>query len=186
VCSNLRTNSCNEEVGVLANTNSGLYKTLLVLHILTAIVGLGAVMLNGLYAAQAAKRQGPPGRAVSEANLAVSTVGEYFIYAIPVFGILLVLASDKAWKFSQTWIWLALLVYVTAIGISHAVLIPGHKKINALLLEMEQGPPAAGGPPPQAAQLQDVGKRMAAAGATLNIFVVVFLVLMIWKPGSGF
>ena len=183
MCSNLPTNGIDGEVCVLANTNSGLYKTLLVLHILTAIVGLGAVMLNGLYAAQAQKRPGPGGRAVSEANFAVSTIGEYFIYAIPVFGILLVLASDKAWKFSQTWIWLALLVYVIAIGISHAVLIPGHKRINALLAEMEQGPPPAGGPPPQAVELQAIGKKMAAAGATLNVFVVIFLVLMIWKPG---
>ena len=170
---------------LLATTDSGLYKSLLVLHILTAIVGLGSVMLNGIYAAQAQKRQGPPGRAVSEANFAVSTVGEKFIYAIPVFGILLVLASDKAYKFSQTWIWLALLVYVIAIGISHAVLIPGHKRINALLLEMEQGPATAGGPPPQAIEMQSIGKRMAAAGMTLNVFVVIFLVLMIWKPGVG-
>ena len=96
-----------QHLAMLANYGSGLYKTLLVLHILTAIVGLGAVMLNGLYAAQAQKRQGPGGRAISEANLAVSTIGEYFIYAIPVFGILLVLDSDKLWKFSQTWIWLA-------------------------------------------------------------------------------
>jgi uncharacterized membrane protein len=178
-------NDINGEVAVLATTDSGLYKTLLVLHILTAIVGLGAVMLNGLYAAQAQKRQGPPGRAVSEANFAVSSVGEYFIYAIPVFGILLVLASDKAYKFSQTWIWLALLVYVLALGISHSILIPGHKRINALLAEMEQGPATAGGPPPQAVELQAIGKKMAAAGATLNVFVVIFLVLMIWKPGVG-
>ena len=168
---------------MLGVVGSGLYKTLLVLHILTAIVGLGAVMLNGLYAAQAAKRPGPGGRAVSEANFFVSSVAEKFIYLIPIFGILLVLASDKQWKFSQTWIWLALLIYVVAIGISHAVLIPGHKKINALLAEMEQGPPPAGCPPPQAVEVQAIGKRMAAAGATLNVFVVVFLVLMIWKPG---
>ena len=81
---NLPTCQLNGEISVLlATTDSGLYKTLLVLHILTAIVGLGSVMLNGLYAAQAQKRQGPPGRAVSEANFAVSSVGEYFIYAIP-------------------------------------------------------------------------------------------------------
>ncbi len=170
---------------MLANTNSGLYKTLLVLHILTAIVGLGAVMLNGIYAAQAQKRQGPGGRAVSEANFAVSTIGEYFIYAIPIFGILLVLASDKAWKFSQTWIWLALVLYVIAIGLAHGVLIPGHKRTNALLAEMEQAQPPVGGPPPQAAELEAIGKKMAAAGTTLDIFVVVFLVLMVWKPGVG-
>jgi hypothetical protein len=170
---------------VLAAYGSGLYKTLLVLHILTAIIGLGAVMLNGIYAAQAQKRPGPAGRAVSEANYFVSHIGEFFIYAIPVFGILLVLDSGKLWKFSQTWIWLALLIYVAAIGISHAVLIPGHKRINALLAEMEQGPPPAGGPPPQAVELQAIGKKMAAAGMTLNVVVVIFLVLMIWKPGSG-
>jgi uncharacterized membrane protein len=172
-----------QHLAMLANTNSGLYKTLLVLHILVAIVGLGAVMLNGIYAAQAQKRPGPAGRAVSEANYFVSNIAEKFIYAIPVFGILLVLASDKAWKFSQTWIWSSLVVYVIAIGISHSILIPGHKRINALLAEMEQGPPPAGGPPPQVVELQAVGKRMAAAGTTLDVFVVIFLVLMVWKPG---
>ena len=98
-----------------------------------------------LYAAQAQKRPGPAGRAVSEANFFVSNIGEKFIYAIPVFGILLVLASHTAWKFSQTWIWLALLLYVVAIGISHAILIPGHKKINALLPRWNRArrPPAA-------------------------------------------
>jgi uncharacterized membrane protein len=168
---------------MLANTNSGLYKTLLVLHILVAIVGLGSVMLNGVYAAWSQKRPGPGGRAASEANFFVSNVGEKFIYLIPIFGILLVLASDKAWKFSQTWIWLSLLIYVVAIGISHSILIPGHKRINALLAEMEQGPPPAGGPPPQVAELQTIGKKMAAAGATLNVVVVIFLALMVWKPG---
>jgi uncharacterized membrane protein len=163
---------------------SGYYNVLLVLHILCAIVGLGSVMLNGLYASQAMKRPGPAGRAVSEANFAVSSIGEYFIYAIPVLGILLVLASHDAWKFSQTWIWLSLTLYVIAIGISHSILIPGHKKINALMAEMEQGPPPAGGPPPQAVELQAIGKRMAAAGATLNVFVAAFLILMVWKPGA--
>ena len=168
---------------MLADYGSGLYKSLLVLHILTAIVGLGAVMLNGLYAAQAQKRAGQGGRAVSEANYFVSNIAEKFIYAILIFGILLVLDSDKLWKFSQTWIWLSLVVYIGAIGISHSILIPGHKRINALLAEMEQGPPSAGEPAAQVVELQATGKRMAAAGATLNVCVVIFLVLMVWKPG---
>ena len=163
--------------------NSGIFKALLVLHILSAIVGLGAVMLNGLYAAQSQKRPGPAGRAVSEANYAVSNIAEKVIYLIPVFGILLVLASDGAIKFSTTFVWLSLVLFIGALGVSHAVLTPGHKKINALLLEMEQGPPPAGGPPPQVAQLQALGKRQAAAGASLNVVVAVILILMIWKPG---
>jgi hypothetical protein len=163
--------------------NSGIYKVLLVLHILSAIAGIGTVMLNGLYAAQSQKRPGPPGRAVSEANFAVSAIAEYGIYLIPVFGILLVLVSDESWQFDQTWIWMALALFAIALGISHGIMIPGHKKINALLAEMEQGPPPAGGPPPQAAELAALGKQQAIGGMTLNLMTVAFLVLMIWKPG---
>src|SRR5438132_3780611 len=167
----------------LGEGTSGYYNVLLVLHILSAIIGLGSVMLNGLYLSQAQRRPGPAGRAVSEANFAVSSVGEYFIYAIPVFGILLVLASHDAFKFSQAWVWMSLVLYVLAIGVSHSILIPGHKKINALLAEMEQAPVPASGPPPQVAQIQALGQRQAAAGATLDVVVVIFLILMIWKPG---
>ena len=162
--------------------NSGIFKALLVLHILSAIVGLGAVMLNGLYAAQAQKRPGPAGRAVSEANETVSNIAEKVIYLIPVFGILLVSASDGSIKFSYTFVWLALLLFIGALGVSHSVLIPGHRKINALLLEMEQGPPPTAGPPPQVAQIQALGQRQAVAGMSLNVVVAVILILMIWKP----
>src|SRR5437870_3805140 len=110
--------------------NSGIYKFLLVLHILSAIVGLGAVMLNGLYAAQTRQRPGPAGRAVLEANAFVSAIATYFIYALAVFGIALIYTSDKAWKFSQTWTWLALLLYLIAVGIAHAVLTPGARRIQ--------------------------------------------------------
>lgn len=166
-------------------TNSGVYKVLLVLHILSAIVGLGAVMLNGLYAAQAQKRPGPGGRAVSEANFTVSMIAEKAIYLIPVFGILLVLSSDGGIEFSNTFVWLSLLLFVIALGVSHSVLIPGHRKINELLAEMEQGPPPVGGPPPQVVQLETLGKKQAASGAFLNLTVVVILALMIWQPGRG-
>src|SRR5580765_134132 len=97
---------------------SNTFKVLLVLHILSAIVGIGGVVLNGLYAAQAQKRPGPTGRAVSEANFAVTGVAEKVIYLIPVFGILLVLASNKGVRFGDTFVWLSLLLFVIAIGIS--------------------------------------------------------------------
>jgi len=163
-------------------TNSGIFKLLIVLHILSAIVGIGGVTLNGLYAAQAQKRQGPTGRAVSEANYAVTMVAEKVIYLVPVFGILLVLASDSGVKFSDTFVWLSLLLFVIALGISHSVLMPGHKKINGLLLEMEQGPAPVGGPPPQVAQIQALGKKQGGSAMVLDLLLVAILSLMIWQP----
>jgi hypothetical protein len=164
--------------------SSGFFRFFLLCHNLTAFVGLGAVMLNGIYASQAQKRQGPPGRAVSEANYFVTNIAEKFIYLIPVFGILLVFASNHAVKFSTTFVWMALTLFIIALGISHAVMFPGHKKINTLLLEMEQAPPPAGGAPPQVAEIQATGKRLAAGGMILNLLVVAILILMIWQPGK--
>jgi uncharacterized membrane protein len=167
-----------------AGINSGIYKFVLLLHITSVVVGIGAVMLNGLYAAEAAKRQGPTGRAVSESNLHVTEIAEYVIYTIPIWGLALVGLSDKAWKFSQTWVWLALVLYVVAIGISHAIMFPGHKRINELMREMETAPPTGGGAPPQVAEIQAIGQRLAGGGAVLDILAVILIALMIWKPGA--
>ena len=110
-------------------------------------------------------------------------IAEFIIYTIPVWGILLVLSSHKVFKFSQTWVWLSLLLYIIAIGISHAVMFPGTKRIIELQKEMEQGPPPAGGPPPQVAEMQAIGKKLAPGGMVLDLLLVVIVVLMIWKPG---
>ena len=52
------------------------------------------------------------GRPVAETNHTISTVAEYFIDAVFVLGLALVGMSDKLWKFSQTWIWLAIVLSV--------------------------------------------------------------------------
>ena len=67
--------------------------------------------------------------------------------------------------------------------LAHGVLRPSAKKMNALMLEMEQGPPPSGGAPPQLAEMQTLGQRLAIAGMTNNLIVVLILLLMVWKPG---
>ena len=173
---------------VLATTNGGLYKLCLVLHILCAIVGFGAVFLNGIYGQQMKTRL-QSGRAaeaigIYEANLMVSKIGEYFIYAVLVFGFALIGLSDSAWKFSQTWIWLALVLYVIGLGLSHGVMMPTVKRMGVLMHEMASGPPPAGGPPPQAAEMASLGQRMGVVGPVLNVILIVILFLMVWKPGA--
>jgi hypothetical protein len=168
--------------------NSGIYKLLLVLHIFCAIVGFGAVYLNALYGQQIRKRQGREGLAIYEANFFVSAIGQYFIYAVFVFGFLLVLTSDDAWEFKQTWIWLSMALYVVGLGVSHGVLLPAVKRMGVLMRELVEtgGPPpgaAPAGPPPQAVELGALGKRVGASGGFLDVLMVVILALMVWKPG---
>ena len=168
--------------------DSGTYKLVLVLHILSAIIGFGAVFLNGIYGQQAKTRKGREGLAISQANFLVSNIGTYFIYAVFVFGILLVLLSDESWKFEQFWIWGSMGLYIIGLGLSHGVLLPNVRRMQALMSELvEAGRPPAGaataGPPPQVVELEARGRRVGVTGTTLNLLVVVILFLMVWKPG---
>ena len=157
------------------------YNVVLLLHILSAIVGFGGVILNGVYASRA--RQLPPEQnlAVMEVNSFVSMkVAEIFIYLVPIFGLGLVSMGD--WGWGSLWVWLSIVLYIVSLGVSHGALMPTVKKMLDLQREMVASGPPAGGPPPQAAQLEAMGKRVGGMSAVLHLSLVVILVLMIWKP----
>jgi predicted integral membrane protein DUF2269 len=167
------------------------YRLVLFLHILSAIVGFGGVVLNGLYGFHAKNRRGEGGLAIVETNFAVSEVCARFIYTVPVFGFLLVWLSDGGWAFRQTWVWLALVIYAGALSLSHGVMKPTVKRMIVLMKEMVSTPVGGGsadsapaGPPPQAAEMAQLGQTAGVTGAILNVALVVVLILMIWKPGT--
>jgi uncharacterized membrane protein len=172
----------------IAAYNSDAYNVVLILHILTVIIGLGAVFLNAIYGAQAKARRGPEGLAIAQANLKVTEIAQYFIYGIPIFGIALVFMSKtdgiQFYDWDQTWIWLSIVLYLVALGLSHGVLMPAVKRMQVLMGEVIAAGPPAGGPPPQAAEMEQLGKRIAPVGATLNLLVIVIVALMVFKPGG--
>ncbi len=166
---------------------SATYKVMLVLHLLSVIIGFGTVFLAGVYGAKAKARQGEGGLAISEAAYDVNTNwAEWFIYAVPITGIILILVSDDVWKFSQEWISFSLLLYIVSLGIVHGAHLPNIRRMNALMGELVAGPPpgqGGSGPPPQVAELEQRGKRAAVLGGILNLLLIVLVVLMVFKPG---
>jgi hypothetical protein len=175
---------------MLATVGSGAYHFVLVLHITAAIVGFGAVTLNAIYAQEIQKRQGPEGLAVFDANERVANIGEMFIYAVALFGIILVMMSDDYHSFGDTWVWLAILVYAAAITIVRGIHFPNLRRMRVLMGELvAMGPPPAGAPagarPPQVAELEERGKRAAIFGTLLNLMLVTIIFLMIYKPGGN-
>jgi uncharacterized membrane protein len=149
----------------------GYYQVLLVIHLLTVVVGIGTVMLNGVYGAQAKKAGANGGNAIVRANFAVTEIAEKVIYTIPITGILMVL-KNEAYDFSDTWVWLSILLYVIAVANAHMNLRTGAKR----MIELTQGPPTP--------EMEAVGKRLAVAGTTNDLIVVALIVLMVWKPGT--
>lgn len=172
-------------------TDSGVYKAVLVAHILCAIVGFGVIFLNGVSAREAQRRSGSAGLAVSEANLKVTEVGQYFVYAVFVLGFALVGLSDSAWRFGQTWIWLATLLYLGGVAVWHAGMMPATRRMVAVQRELaasaavggETGVAescSSGGPD----ELVALARRVTATSAVVDVLLVAILALMVWKPGA--
>ncbi len=81
----------------------------------------------------------------------------YSLLATGLLGIILIVVSDDAWEFSQTWISLALLVWIVMAGVGGAVVVPA---------------------------LRDGVKARAALGSQiLTALLIVMVCLMVFKPG---
>lgn len=150
------------------------FNLVLLLHILTAIVGFGGVMLNGVYSAAWKKRSGDQAVAIFEANLQAVKIAEFFIYAVFPLGFLLVFLSEEVFKFSQHWLSGAMALYVVMLVISHGLMRPRVKKYGALLAESPSTE--------RDQKMAALDKQIAMAAVVLNLGLLVELYLMIWKP----
>ena len=72
-----------------------------------------------------------------------------------------------------------------AFGLSHGVLRPALKRMRALMGAMQENPPSMEGGvmPPEITEMMGLAKRIAPTGLILNLFVIVILSLMVWRPG---
>jgi uncharacterized membrane protein len=156
------------------------YDIIKVLHIACAIIGFGGVLLNGVYAAKASKRTPAEALAVTEVNFSVSNIAEYFIYATILLGFGVVGMSDKVWSFSQTWVWLSLVLAIIGVGISHGLLKP---RVRAYI-ETQRTVAAAGTPTSeQTATLKQQANAIAPVSMVLDLLLVGILLMMVFKWG---
>jgi hypothetical protein len=111
-----------------------------------------------------------------------------FIYGAGVTGLILLLfgaTSDlEYWKFSDTWISIAFLLYFAGLGISLFLHGPNLKAMLGLQEQMASGAAPAAGPPPQLAELQERGKKAGMYGGILHLIFVLILLDMVFKPGA--
>jgi hypothetical protein len=154
-----------------------------VLHILSAFVGFGAVLLNGVYASQARKRPPAEGLAILEANSFVTfKISKYAIYLTFLLGFGVVGMSDGGFKFSDLWLTISIVVFALALLVSELLLGPRVKKLLALQREIVEGPPPVGGPPPQVAEMQKLGGQVGGLSGYLHLSFLVILIMMVFQP----
>lgn len=149
---------------MLASVGSTPYKIVFLLHILSVVVAFAPAFVWPIVNVQS-RRTGqkvPSGIAGLVARNTMTIHGPALV-ATGLFGIILVVLSDEAWEFSQTWVSLAFLVWFALLGVVFGLIFPTEKKIA-------QGDEAA-------------EKKMGMYGGIGHTLLLVMLVLMIWKPG---
>lgn len=149
---------------VLAAYGDNLYKLLLLLHILSFVVAFAPAVINPVLAAQT-KKDGEPELVRVAGHMAANGRRIHFpaLIALGGFGILLVLQSGDAWEFDQTWVGLAILVWLGLCGVITAIVLPAERRLAAGDLGAEP--------------------KVALGGQLATVLALVMLYLMIWKPG---
>jgi uncharacterized membrane protein len=149
---------------VLATYGSGLYKLLLLGHIISFLVAFAPAVISPVLAAQT-KKDGEGVLMAVAGHLSTNGRRIHFpaLIALGGFGITLVLVSDPAFAFDQMWVGIALVVWIGICGVVSGVILPNERKLAAGDLEAE--------------------KKVAMGGQIVTVLLLVMLYLMIWKPG---
>jgi hypothetical protein len=150
---------------ILADYGDSLFKVLFLGHILSFVVAFAPAVINPIMMAKL-KSQGNEAALPKVAAIMASN-GRYIhfpaLIALGAFGIAMVLWSDPAIGFDQTWVSLAFLDWIAITGLVSAVMLPGERKMAEGDLSVEV--------------------RVDACGQIITLLTLVMLYLMIWKPG---
>jgi hypothetical protein len=156
------------------------YDLLVVLHVLSAVVGFGAVGVTGTYAVRARSAVEPrrepglrryfrPGTNWAERSLLLT----------PVLGAVVLWGGDSA-AVSKVWPWVGLGFWVAATAIATGWCWPAERRIQvwfAHLPDSDEHAPAA------LSQLRDACRVVQWGASAISVCFVAAVVVMIWQPG---
>lgn len=150
---------------IVAAYRSGLYNVLLLGHIVSLVIAFAPAVIHPILSSQT-ETDGEPVTSRVAMHMANNTRRVHFpaVVVTGLFGLGMVFASDGVWDFSQTWVSLALLVWLAISGIVSGLIVPAERRV------------AAG----------DAGasRQVQMGGQIATLLLLVMLYLMIWKPGA--
>src|SRR5690349_237557 len=147
------------------------YLLLKFIHILSAIVAVGANITYGVWNARS---QSEP------AHLGFALKGIKFIddrIANPAYGVLLItgllMVFTDGWRITQLWIILALVLFAILVVVAVAVYSPLLRKLIAVV----------DGGDTRSPEFSRLINRNRMLGAIFGLLVLLILVMMVFKPG---
>jgi uncharacterized membrane protein len=152
-----------------ANARSAAYDIVLLAHVLSVVVGFGAVAVAGGYALSL-RRSGPGSEAVRRYYRPGVNWAGRVLFLVPVFGFVLIGLSHHEWSLADGWITTGLLLWAVVAVAAELVLWPAERQLQSAV--------AAG----TGAQAGPLCLRVAATGLGVCLLLVGATVVMVAKP----
>jgi hypothetical protein len=149
-----------------------MFKIVLALHLLTAVFAIGPLV----HAATTASRGIRTADAVATASSArMLKIYSYVSVVVVILGFALMSSKSDythktVAKFSETWIWLSVLLWALAVALVLLVLVPGLQKATERIGRSEPVASLTG--------------RIAAAGGIVGLIFAGIVFLMVYQPGK--
>jgi uncharacterized membrane protein len=140
------------------------YKVMLFLHIVTALVAFAPAFVHPLLAGQTkALDADNRGKVIGMMAGNGRRIYAPALILTGLFGFAMQGMSDGVIEFSQTWFWLALVLWLAMNGVLHGMLLPAERAV-------------AGGD-------ETAAKKVDTGGIVLTLMLAVMVYLMVFKPG---
>lgn len=142
------------------------------LHLLFAIFAIGPLVHAATTAGRGVRKGDGAATAASARMLRIYA---YVSVLVVIAGMALMSMDDpdvkgkKLGEIGQTWIWLSLVLWVLAIALVLAVIVPTLNKATALIAEQSS--------------VVTLTARVAAAGGAVGMIFAVIVFLMVYQPG---
>jgi hypothetical protein len=147
-------------------------KFVFALHLLFAIFAIGPLVHAAKTAARGVRR---PDAELTAASARLLRIYSYASVLVVLAGLGLMSMNDpdekgqKIGEFSQTWIWLSLVLWLAAMGVVHALLVPDLKKATERITAEQP--------------IATLNGRLTIAGSLIGVIFTVIVFLMVYQPG---
>jgi len=147
-----------------------MFKIMLALHLLTAIFAVGPLVHAATTASRGVRKSDGAAVASSARLLRIYSIASVLVV---IFGFALMSSKrggHTVAQFSDTYIWLSLVLWAVAMGLIHGVLSIQLEKIGAKITAQESVAPLTA--------------KIAMAGGLVGVIFAVIVFLMVYRPGS--
>jgi hypothetical protein len=147
---------------ILVASSGALYDALVVLHVVCAVAGFGAVAVSGVYGGLA---RNPANHGETARYFASRSLAEWLIVPVPFFGIAALLVDHRSAAFGRAWVIGGEAAWVVAAALLLLVIRPAERRIR------ENG------------ETEQPGRLLLVGGIASNVLFAVALALMVTQPG---